>query len=259
MHEYSDMDGLSIALADGVLRLTISADRGNVINPSVHGHLSELFRAAAADARVRIIVLTGAGDYAFSLGGDVTSMKSMLDDPERWLASVGEARDIVSSMLDCDKPLVGRINGHAIGLGATIALCCDVTCMVADAKIGDPHVKVGLAAGDGGALLWPALVGMARAKRALLTGDPVKGDEAAAIGLVTESVSREDLDVRVEWWVEHLCSVPALAQRLTKRAMNLDIRSKVAATMDALLGLQTLSYLSEDHRQCVEKALERGA
>jgi enoyl-CoA hydratase len=257
MNQYPEASGLRISLDGNILRLAFSASPGNAVSPEAHRALGIIFREVARDDRVRLVLLTGEGDFAFSLGGDVRSMQAMLADRGRWIGSMGEARDLVMSMLECDKPVIGRINGHAIGLGATLALCCDITCMVDDAKIGDPHVKVGLAAGDGGALLWPALVGLSRAKRALLTGDPIKGSQAAAIGLVTEAVSRAELDTRIAWWIDHLTKVPRLAQRLTKRALHIDLLSRLAASLDSLLGLETLSYLADEHRECVEQALAR--
>lgn len=259
MQGYQDFDALRVSQKSGILRVALSDAPANAVSPKAHAQLSMLFRRAAVDEKTRLLVLTGDGEFAFSLGGNLESMDSMIGDPERWIASMLEAREIVASILECDKPVIGRLNGHAIGLGATMALCCDITCMVENAKIGDPHVKVGLAAGDGGAILWPALVGMMRAKRALLTGDSLSGTEAAQIGLITEAIPREQLDERVDWWIGHLSALPQLALRLTKRALNLELRTKVQQTMDALLGAQTLSYLGADHRNTVQSELARAS
>src|SRR5437868_10304631 len=112
---------------------------------------------------------SGAG-RAFSAGGNVIAMQRKIDDPDAWDAGMPEARWIVFRMLECDKPIIARVNGHAVGLGATIALLCDIIIAADHAKIADPHVNAGLVAGDGGALIWPQLIGLARAKEYLFTG-----------------------------------------------------------------------------------------
>jgi enoyl-CoA hydratase/carnithine racemase len=105
-----------------------------------------------------------------------------------------EARRIVFRMLECDKPIIARVNGHAVGLGAMIALLCDIIIAAEDAKIGDPHVNAGLVAADGGALLWPQLIGFARAKEYLFTGDLMTAAEAERIGLINHVVPADQLD-----------------------------------------------------------------
>lgn len=210
--------------------------------------LTQVFRSAHCDPEIRVVVLTGAKERAFCVGGggvatpqDETSRKAY------WIQAMRRARDVVLSALDCDKPIVGRINGHAVGKGCSLALCCDITVMVEDAKIGDSHVKVGLAAGDGGSLLWPDLVGLMRARRHLLTGDLLTGREAAAIGLVTEAVPRAELDARTEHWVERLAQAAPAALAMTKRALNAAMRRQATAHMDMSLGFETLSFMTQDH------------
>src|SRR5882757_1262242 len=144
----------------------------NSIDHQFHVELPRIFLDLAEDPEVFAILLTGAGE-AFCVGGDVNGMK---DRPAGDVALEGAvldpsgARRLVYNILDCDKPIVCAINGHAIGLGATIALLCDITVASETAKIADPHVKIGLVAGDGGAAIWPLLVGPARAKEYLLRG-----------------------------------------------------------------------------------------
>jgi enoyl-CoA hydratase len=153
--------------------------------------------------------------------------------------------------------LIGRINGDALGLGATLALCCDITVMLESAKIGDTHVRMGLVAGDGGALLWPALVGVTLARRYLLTGDLLTGSEAAAMGLVTTSASSAELDNVVEAWVRKLSTGATHALIGTKRALNAVLRQQAAACMDAHLGLETMSHLRKDHGEAVNAFLDK--
>lgn len=255
MQAYEQYTELGLQLDDGVLRITLRGAPENYISPRAHKQLSKLFRQLAGDDDVKIAVITGEGEYAFSLGGEIAAMDDMIRNPGRWMESMAEAREIILGILDCDKPIIARINGHAIGLGATLALCCDISCMVDGAKIGDPHVKVGLAAGDGGAMLWAQLAGLVAARKHLLTGEPLKGAAAVAAGLVTETASRDDLDAHIDRWIQRLGSTSATALKFTKRALNADLRQRAHSAMDAMLGMQTLSYLGEDHRKYVAQAV----
>lgn len=254
---FASFHALDVSHIGHVLRIAFGDGRLNPVTPPIHQELSTIFRIASRSPDVRAIVLTGAGDRAFSAGGDLNGLASGIDDHIRWSASVVESREIVLGLLECDKPVIARINGPAVGLGATLALCCDITVMVDTARIGDPHVKIGLVAGDGGALIWPHLVGMARARRYLLTGDLLTGTEAAAIGLVTETVSAAELDARVDRWAARFVGSPAAAISLTKRALNTTLRQQAQTEMDAHLGLETLSRLSADHREAVAALIEK--
>ena len=140
-------------------------------------------------------------------------MQQKIDRPELWDAtSLPEAKRIIFRMLECDKPVIARVNGHAVGLGATVALMCDIIIAADTAKIGDPHVNAGLVAGDGGALIWPQLIGFARAKEYLFTGDLMTAAEAHRIGLINHVVPAEELDAKVY----------GLARRLAARGDEVD-------------------------------------
>jgi enoyl-CoA hydratase len=170
---------------------------------------------------------------------------------------MGEARRILVNLLDLDRPVIARINGHAVGLGATLALFCDITIALDTAKIADPHVKVGLVAGDGGSLIWPILAGHARTRLLLLTGEAITGARAAEIGLITEACTAATLDARVNAIAQELAKGAAVAIRGTKRALNLVLRQQLEAAIDAHLGFETMSYLSEDHREAVTAFVEK--
>jgi enoyl-CoA hydratase len=228
----------------------------NATNPLMHQELERVFPEIGRDPDANVVILTGAGS-AFSAGGDLAQMKANLDDHMRWNESMGEAKRLLVNLLDLDRPVIARINGHAIGLGATLALFCDVTVALETAKIGDPHVNVGLVAGDGGSLIWPILAGHARARLLLLTGTPITGARAAEIGLITEACSAETLDARVQAIAEALAANPAVAVRGTKRALNMVLRQQLEAVIDAHLGFETMSHLSEDHREAVTAFVEK--
>jgi enoyl-CoA hydratase len=253
---YEQFEALNIDCADGVVRVTLNNPPLNPVTPQLHYELSRVFKVINDDPRAQVVVLTGAGDRGFSAGGDIKNMAKGLDDHIRWSASMREARDIVTSMLACDVPIIARINGHAVGMGTTLALCADITVMAEGAKIGDTHVKIGLAAGDGGALLWPPLVGLVAARRFLLGGDLLSAREAFEAGLLTEVAAREELDARVQLWVDKFLNTPSLALRYTKRALNTTLLQQVGVYMDAHLGLETLTHLSADHREAVTALVE---
>ena len=253
---YDHFEALTVERDGGVVRVTLNNPPLNATTPQLHFELSRVFKVINDDPRARVVVLTGAGDRAFSAGGDIKKMVEGIDDHVRWSATMREARDIVVGMLACDVPVIARINGHAVGLGATLALCADITIMADGAKIGDTHVKVGLAAGDGGALLWPHLVGLVAARRFLLGGDLITAREAFEAGLLTEVAPREELDARVQTWVDKFLNTPGLALRYTKRALNTALRQQAEVYMDAHLGLETLTHLSADHREAVNALAE---
>ncbi len=163
---------------------------------AMHHELSRIFLDAQDDPDSDLIVLTGAG-RAFCAGGDTAWFKTHIEDQSSFRAIGPEAKRIVTSLLDLEKPILCRLNGAAAGLGATIALMCDVIIASDKAVIGDPHVKVGLVAGDGGAIIWPQLIGFARAKEMLMTGEMLAADRALALGLINHVVPPDQLDAKV--------------------------------------------------------------
>ncbi len=255
---YQDYKTLLVERRGKIVTVTLNRPEvRNSTNPLMHQELERVFPEIGRDPDANVVILTGAG-AAFSGGGDLAQMKANLDNHARWNESMAEARRLLVNLLDLDRPVIARINGHAIGLGATLALFCDVTIALDAAKIADPHVKVGLVAGDGGALIWPVLAGHARSRLPLFTGEPISGAKAAEIGLVTESYdSLEKLDTRVNAIAEQLAGGAAIAMRGTKRALNMVLRQQLEAVMDAHLGLETMSHLSADHREAVTAFVEK--
>ncbi len=240
-----------------VLTLTLNRpDELNAVNAELHSELSRIFRDARDDDEADIVVLTGEG-RAFCAGGDIDWMQSTIDRPEEFEATGREAKDIVFSQLDLDKPLICRLNGHATGLGASLALLCDIVIASDRAKIGDPHVSVGLVAGDGGAFIWPQLVGYAKAKHYLLTGDLMTAAEAERIGLVTKVVAPEDLDAEVYGLAERLAGGALKAINWTKITANLPLKALFHAHFDAGLAYETMSNLTADHQEAVNAFREK--
>jgi enoyl-CoA hydratase len=228
--------------------LTISLDRPekfNAFNPAMHHALARLLFDVSYDEEIKVIVLTGEG-RAFSAGGDMSSERIT---PAEFAHEAIDARNIVQGLLDCDKPIICRLNGDAIGLGATIALLCDVVVAADTARIGDPHVRMGLVAGDGGALIWPLLVGPMVAKYYLLTGDLIAAPEAQSFGLITRSVAAEKLDETVASIAGKLTAGATLAIRFTKRSINAALKSQASLQFDLSLGYEGITVLSDDHSE----------
>src|SRR3989440_10323744 len=170
-YDYSQYGGVLVERRDKVLTITLNAPETlNAFTGPMHTSMSRIWDDVNDDPDVHVVVLTGAG-RAFSAGGNVIAMQRKIDDPDAWDAGMPEARRIVFRMLECDKPIIARVNGHAVGLGATIALLCDIIIAADHAKIGDPHVNAGLVAGDRGGLMWPRPHRLARAHEDSLTGD----------------------------------------------------------------------------------------
>jgi enoyl-CoA hydratase len=254
---YASYQGLTVSLSNHVLTVTMDNPPLNAMTATIHTELGKIWLEAGADPDVRCIVFTGGGDRAFSAGGDLNGMIERFGDTGFWHNGMAEARAIIVTMLECPKPVIARINGHAMGLGASIALAADITIIVDDARIGDPHVNVGLTTGDGGALLWPHLVGTVEARRHLLSGDALTGREAAAKGLVTEAVPRDQLDTAVQRWVDSFLAKSPVALQTTKQALNLDIVEKAKRYMGEMLRLETKSWQSPNHLEAVRAIIEK--
>ena len=231
---YDHYRHIDAARNGSVLTLTMNSPPMNAAGYELHDELSRIFYDVARDDP-DVVILTGAG-RAFSAGGDLDEMLANTQNSSRVAEMIARAPHIVQSMLALDVPLIARVNGHAMGLGATLALLCDVAIMVETAKIADPHVAMGLSAGDGGAMLWPLLIGFARARHHLLTGDPLTGAEAVAIGLIHKAVPAEELDTAVDTYAARLVNGATYAIKATKRSLNLALRAQAAQLADAHAG-----------------------
>jgi enoyl-CoA hydratase len=242
---------------NGVLVVTLDNPPSNAFEGAMHDELRRVLEDVNSDSRTKVLVITGAGEKAFCAGGDVNEMKRMLDDPKATVHGFVEARRLLNAMLRLEKPLIARLNGHAIGLGATVALFSDLCYAAENVKIGDPHVAVGYAAGDGGALIWPQLIGYMRAREYLLTGDPVRSQDAAAIGLINRAVPREELDAVAYGMADRLAAGASVAINLTKQAINLPLRRQLEGMIDASVWFETISAFTDDHREAVHAFLEK--
>lgn len=239
-----------------VLTLALSNPKlMNAVDAEMHRELSEIFLDAARDDASDVVVLTGEGP-AFSAGGDLNWMKRSFEAGETG-PDAAEAKRIVFSLLDLEKPIIAKVRGPAVGLGATIALMCDVIFAGENARFADPHVRAGIVAGDGGAIIWPQLVGYARAKEYLMTGDPVGAKEAERIGLVNHVVPDAELDARVEAFADRLAGGAVMAIKYSKVAVNIGLKQLAHSILDASIAYEMQTFATGDHREAVHAFLEK--
>jgi enoyl-CoA hydratase len=254
---YDDYKTILFERQGRILTVTMNRpEKLNAMDAVMHEELSRVFYDVATDADADVIVLTGAG-RAFSAGGDIDWMQEMIDDAAVWERTRVEAKKIVFGLLDCEKPIIASINGPAMGLGATIALFCDVIFAGQSAIIADPHVSVGLVAGDGGAIIWPQLVGYARAKEYLMTGAQLSPQEAERIGLINHAVADEELAARVQAFAERLARGATQAIRYTKATVNIGLKQLAHTIMDASIAYESLTNFTADHQEAVSAFREK--
>ncbi|SFO35571.1 enoyl-CoA hydratase/isomerase family protein [Sphingomonas sp. OK281] len=228
----------------------------NAVNLVLHDELPEALAFAARDPGSDVVLLTGSGK-AFSAGGDIAHMEHNAANPHLFDHEARQAKRIVFAMLDIEKPVVCRMNGHAIGLGASIALLCDVIFAAEGAKIGDPHVGIGLVAGDGGAVIWAQRIGLTRAKEYLLTGDLLTARHAAEIGLINHCLRADQLDAAVDAFCAKLLAGATNAIRWTKVLTNMELKRIAGAVMESGIAYESLSVRSADHREGIAALKER--
>ena len=248
---------LDLSRVGDVLRVEIAHPDNplNVVDGEMHDELTRLFRELRSERNYRAVLLTGRGKY-FSAGGDFNWFPT-LQEPGRLDLLRHDAKQLIWDLLDVDLPIVAAINGPAVGLGASIALLCDVIYMADTAVIADPHVRVGVVAGDGGAAIWPLAIGPARAKEYLMTGDPVNATEAERLGLVNHVVVEADLDSTAMAFAHRLAVGAPLAVQYTKQAVNKLVKDALNVAFDTSLALEMLTFHSDDHREALTAIKEK--
>ena len=227
----------------------------NAVDSALHDDVGELFRWLKTEGDARAVVLSGGSKRAFSAGGDFDWFPSLrkveLLDPLR-----RAAKQLVWDLLDVEVPIVCALNGSAAGLGASVALLCDVIVMSDRAVIVDPHVNVGLVAGDGGAAVWPLLVGPLVAKRHLLLGDPLTAVEALRLGIAAEVCPSGEVLERALVWARRLAAQPPIAVRGTKVAVNAQLKRALLDSFDLSTALEMPCFLTRDHAEAIDAIRE---
>ncbi len=254
---YADFEYIDFDRRDnGVIVATFNRpDTLNSANVRLHREMSEIWHVVDADEQVRCVVVTGAG-RAFSAGGDMGMIEEMTSSYEAMLVQWRDAGAIVENMISSRKPVISAINGVAVGAGLAIALMADISVMGESVRLTDGHVRLGVAAGDHGALVWPMLCGMAKAKYYLLTADFLDGREAERIGLVSKCVPDEQVLSEAIAIAERLATGSQLAIQWTKKALNGWYKQSMPIFGESL-ALEMLCFLGEDVKEGVAAIREK--
>jgi enoyl-CoA hydratase len=254
---YAALTSIEVTRDGDVLVATIdrAGNALNAVDATLHADLAALFSALRHERSARAVLLTARGS-AFSAGGDFTWFPE-LQEPGQLEALRLDAKQMIWDLVDLHLPIVCALNGHAIGLGASVALLCDVIFMAASATVADPHVRVGLVAGDGGTVAWPLAVGPARAKQYLLTGDTINAEEAERIGLVNATFPDEEVVLRALEFAHRVAAGAPLAVQYTKLAVNKLVKDALNSAFDVATALEISTFRSRDHAEALAAGREK--
>jgi enoyl-CoA hydratase len=259
MMDYSGYEFLKVEVAARVATVTINRPQhSNAVNAALHHEFEQIWIDLAEDREVNAILLTGAGK-TFSIGGDITSRDKPLKSKGRGGRRIvmADGRRVIENMLDVEQPIVAAINGDALGFAANVALLCDVTVAAETAKLADTHVALGAVAGDGGAVIWPLLIGPNRAKEFLMLGDSMTGADAARIGLVNYALPTDQVMPKARELAQRLADGPTWAIRWSKLAVNKWLKQQANLIMDTGLAYEALTLTTQDHKEAVNALVEK--
>ncbi len=244
---------LRVEARGGIRIVTLNRPESlNAFNPRLHAAVARIWRLLDDDPDARAVVLTGEGP-AFSAGGDLGHIVELQEDTAQRRVENDDAREIVAAMLRCRLPVIAAVNGPAVGLGCSVAILCDIVYVAESAHLADPHVAIGLTAGDGGAALWPVLCGLLQAKEYLYTGDRISSAEAVRIGLATRAVPDDQLMPTALAMAERLAAQPPQALRSTKEAVNLHLQRAAAGVLEFALASEYQSFDTPEHHAVIDR------
>jgi enoyl-CoA hydratase len=248
------METIRLTRRADLLVATLDHPPVNAVDERLHHDLGELFRHLKREDQARAVIVTGAGPM-FSAGGDMAWFPTLrsLEVLQRLRR---DAKQLIWDLLDVELPIVCALNGSAAGLAASVALLCDLVVIADDAVIVDPHVKVGLVAGDGGAAIWPLLLGPLAAKRHLMLGEPLTADEAVRLGVAAESCPPGEVLEHAERWARRLADIAPPAVGGTKQAVNAQIKQALLTSFDVSAALEIPCFLSAEHAAAVDAFTE---
>jgi enoyl-CoA hydratase len=228
----------------------------NAANADLHRRLSQVWRELETDPECYVVVLTGTG-RTFSAGGDMGLLQAMHQDERIRADILQEGREIVESLVRFPLPLIAAVNGPAVGLGCSLIGFSDIVIMEQSAYLADPHVSVGLVAGDGGVLTWPALMSLIRAKEYLFTGDQIPASAALELGLANRIVADGTSLDEALTLADRLAKQPPQALRDTKKAVNKTLERAMTEALDFALAAESISSGSRRHGEIVERFLAK--
>jgi enoyl-CoA hydratase len=244
-----DLPGELTVEGDGPVRTVVISRPAalNAVNQALHWALANVWRQLAADRAARVVILTGAG-RTFCAGGDLDWITSFLDDPVARDESLREGAQIIEEVLRFPLPVIAAVNGAAVGLGCSLAVLSDIVLMSDTAYLADPHVSVGLVAGDGGAAFWPLLTPILRSREYLYTGDRITAATAVELGLATRTTTPADLLPEARRLAGRLAAQPAEALRATKRVVTMHLSQALSGAMQAGFAAEAVTMQSGEHR-----------
>lgn len=254
---YASLPGSLRVTADGPIR-TITLNRPDDLNSfddEMHGALRRVWDMLIDDDDARAVVLTGAG-RAFSAGGYLPNFVRNHTDINARRRDIREAERLAMAMLTCELPIVAAINGPAVGLGCSLAVMSDLVVMADDTFMADPHVSVGLVAGDGGTVTWPYMMSLLKAKEYVLLGDRIPAAEAERLGLANRVVPRDQVHVVATDLARRLAAQPVQALRDTKRALNKHLLDAAHSILSFALATESESFGTEDVGNKVREFME---
>jgi len=236
--------------AEGSLRIVRMnrPDNLNAVNSALHWALAHVWRQLSADRDARVVVLTGAG-RAFSAGGDFNWTSSFVEDPVGRYESIREGAEIIEEMLRFPLPVIAAVNGAAVGLGCSIAILSDIVLISEKAYLADPHVSVGLVAGDGGAAFWPLLTAIQRSREYLFTGDRIPAATAVELGLATRTVAPDELMNEARKLADRLAKQSPAALQWTKRVINMHLSKALSGPLQAGFAAEEMTMQTEEHHK----------
>jgi len=241
--------------APRVLRITMSRGKMHEQDYEAHHAITEIWKHVDADASIDVVILTGEGP-TFSAGGEYAMSQRNTHDAEFRMRMWKDGRDTIKNAVDFSKPIVAAINGPALGAALAIAMMADLSIAAKSAKLIIAHTRLGVAAGDHAVMMWPMLCGMAKAKRYLLTGESVSGEEAERIGLVAMCCEDDELQDRALEYAVKLAARSQTALRLTKQAAN-NWYKQAWPIFEAAFALEMLSFADEDAAEAVQAVLDK--
>ena len=251
--DYSEFDFFTVEIGeDGVALVTMNdADKLNAVGPHNHWQLEDIWLKLGRDERIKAIVLTGAG-RAFSAGGDIKKMAERAQTEYGLKYALRVPLNTVrlwDQMLLCPQPIIAAVNGDAIGLGTSLMLFCDMSIVADDARLGDTHIKVGLVAGDGGAVMWPLLVGPQKAKEYLMRGKLLTGAKAEEIGLVNYAYPKAQVLDEALKVAREIAGQPVWAVRYSKASVNKQVKAQVNAVLELSIAYESMTMLTADYKE----------
>ena len=254
--DYTKYETLKVEFDDGILTVRLNRPEvRNAIDQTMRRELGQLWLDVDQDSAVDVVILSGVGPD-FSVGGDANDMQAGNIHPLNNNV-FRRARRKISDMLQVEVPIIAAISGYTVGLGANLALLCDVVIAEKSVRLGDPHVKMGVVAGDSACVIWPLLCGVHRAKEYLMTGDLMSAEEADRFGLVNRVVEDGQAYDEALKLAKRLKAGPKLAIRWTKHSINKVVMQQYNLAMDTSLALEMVSILSGDHQEAVSAFLEK--